>query len=80
MTPRSGLDDVEGGVVGAMREWREDRYGVGEVLGGKRRKRGWKGGEGVVIGEGVGEGVRGLVEWRGGETGREVYPGELPWA
>lgn len=79
MTPRAVLEDVEGGVVGAMREWRADRYGVGEVLGGKRKKRGWKSGDQVVLGEGVEKGVRELVDWRGGETGMEVYPGELLW-
>ena len=79
VTPRAVLEDVEGGVVGAMREWRGDRYGVGERLGGKRRKRGWRGENEVVLEEGVEEGVRGLVEWRGGVTGMVVYPGELPW-
>lgn len=80
MTPRAGLEDVEGGVVGAMREWREDRYGVREVLGAKRKKRGSKVGNEGVLEEGWEEGVRELVEWRGGETGRAIYPGELPWA
>lgn len=80
VTPRSALQDVRGGVVGAMREWEGDRYGVGEGLGGKRRRRGWEWGNEGVLGEGVERGVRGLVEWRGGETGREIYAGELPWA
>lgn len=79
VTPRAVLDDVEGGVVGAMREWRADRYGVGEVLGGKRRKRGWMGRTEGVLRSGVEKGVRELVEWRGGETGMEVYAGKLPW-
>lgn len=25
------------------------------------------------------QGIRGLLEWRGGESGREIYPGSLPW-
>jgi len=28
---------------------------------------------------GVGEGVRGLLEWGWGGTGREVFMGGLPW-
>ncbi|KAL6721370.1 hypothetical protein ACLMJK_000473 [Lecanora helva] len=60
--------------------WKGDLYGVGEVLGGKRVGRGWReeclGG----LGEGVEEGVRGLLGWRGGESGVEVYGGDLPWA
>lgn len=81
------------------RWWRADLYGLGEVLGGKRVRRGWDGGamvkrwiEGLVgrgelvgggekggTGEEYWEGVRGLLEWRGGESGVEIYPGSLPW-
>lgn len=25
------------------------------------------------------QGIRELLEWRGGESGREIYPGSLPW-
>lgn len=59
--------------------WVGDLYGVGdgEGLGGKRVRRGWGGVySGVVVG---GEGVRGLLEWEGGGTGREVFGGGLPW-
>lgn len=64
----------------ACREWEVDLYGVGENgLGAKRRGRGWVGDcEGVVWG-GEGEAVRGLLEWKGGQNGREVFPGRLPW-
>lgn len=73
----------------ACAEWEKDLYGVGENedgkgLGAKRRKRGWVGDDsnkGVVVweGEGEGDGVRGLLEWRGGKDGKEVFPGRLPW-
>ena len=80
---------IERGEGRAKEEWEGDLYGVGgEGLGGKRRRRGWR--EGIegglvdeivrVLGEGgVGEEVRGLVGWRGGETGREIYGGKVPW-
>lgn len=65
----------------ACREWGWDLYGVDEDgLGKKRRMRGWVGeGEGVVVWEGEGEGVRELMGWKGGESGREVFPGRVPW-
>lgn len=78
--------------------WRADLYGAGEVLGGKRVRRGWDGGvgvrkwlDGLVVGgveKGAGggagaeknwAGVWGLLEWRGGRSGVEVYSGRLPW-
>ena len=73
---------IERGDERARRLWGGDLYGVGGELGGKRRERGWVGSEEVLkaFGEGEGKGwVRGLVEWEGGETGREVYAGWLPW-
>ncbi len=62
--------------------WEGDLYGRGEVVRGKRARRGWReemlrvvlGGDGVV-----GEGVRALCEWDGGRSGREVFGGEVPW-
>ena len=60
--------------------WRGDLYGRGSVLAEKRRKRGWVDGREVeLVGEVSDEGVRGLVEWRGGEGGSEVWSGRLPW-
>ncbi len=59
--------------------WKRDLYGVGEVLGGKRRQRGWREGEPEGLGEGVEEGVRGLLGWRGGASGVEGFGVRLPW-
>ena len=56
--------------------WREDLYGGGEVLQGKRKIRdvwgvaGWEG-----EADGLDDGVRGLIRWRG----PGLYKGELPW-
>ena len=59
--------------------WRGDLYGVGELLGGKRRGRGWRDEVKEIVGEGCEEGVRGLLGWGGGRTGVEVFGGALPW-
>ena len=59
--------------------WKGDLYGVGEVLVAKRRGRGWVEGTLGVMGEGSEEVVRGLLRWRGGESGVQVYGGVLPW-
>lgn len=77
VTPRKELESGE-------RErgygvWEGDLYGVGSVLGGKRGKRGWEDGALEVVGKGKEEGVEGLLRWRGGAEGKEVYRGRLPW-
>lgn len=64
--------------------WEGDLYGVGRVLGGKREGRGWREEMGVedVLGGLEGEereGVKGLLGWRGGGDGREVFGGWVPW-
>lgn len=59
--------------------WRGDLYGGGELLGGKRRGRGWRDEVEGLVGEGCEEDVRGLLEWGGGRTGVEVFGGALPW-
>ncbi|SMY18812.1 unnamed protein product [Zymoseptoria tritici ST99CH_1A5] len=60
--------------------WKEDLYGVGEVLGRKRRERGWDD-ERVKDGwmDELSDEVRELLEWKGGSTGREIFPKALPW-
>lgn len=63
--------------------WMGDLYGVGDVLARKRRERGWveEKVEEVLRGleGGEREMVRGLVEWKGGKDGREVFWRVLPW-
>ena len=77
VTSRASLDDGER--KGGYGVWQRDLYGVGEVLGAKRVKRGWR--EDVLgeIWEGVESEVRDLLLWRGGKSGVEVFPGKLPW-
>lgn len=62
-----------GGVVGEGGE--KDvvsRMGEKEVVGGRQiavkneEEKEW-------------EGIKGLLEWRGGKSGVEIYPGPLPW-
>ena len=59
--------------------WRGDLYGRRELLGGKRRARGWMDEVKGIVGEGCEEGVRELLDWDGGRTGVEVFDGVLPW-
>ena len=67
--------------------WREDLYGVGSALEGKRIARGWTAERRTEfqrevvekLDERDREAVRLLMEWGGGETGVELLPGRLPW-
>lgn len=59
--------------------WKGDLYGVGDVLGKKRVERGWEEEMWGVVGEGLEDGVRGVLRWKGGGSGVEVYGGRLPW-
>ncbi|KAL2045142.1 hypothetical protein N7G274_002223 [Stereocaulon virgatum] len=77
VTPRTVLEEGKG--EGGYGVWKGDLYGVGDILGGKRRARGWVEESLRVVGEGVEEGVWRLLGWRGGESGVEVYLGRLPW-
>lgn len=77
MTPREELEKGEREKGYGI--WEGDLYGVGSVLGGKREKRGWDDCALGVVGKGKEEGVDGLLRWRGGADGREVYRERLPW-
>jgi hypothetical protein len=58
----------------------EDPYGVRGVLAEKRRVRNWEAGKAnVFLGYGLGVEVAGLLEWNGGVSGWEKFPGRLPW-
>ena len=81
VTSRKELE--EGEMAKGYGPWKEDLYGVGGLLVGKRLSRGWKV-ERVeeTLGNFEGEEremVRGLLEWKGGKDGKAVYPGQLPW-
>lgn len=71
---------AEGELKRGIGLWSRDRYGVGEELGEKRRKRGWERPD-VFIGKGLEPVVERLVVWDGGEGGNQWFPemGDLPW-
>ena len=77
MTPKKVLE--QGEREKGYGVWEGDLYGVGSVLEEKRVKRGWDDGVLRVLGRGKEEGVKGLLKWKGGADGNEVYEDELPW-
>lgn len=80
VTPLESL--VRGEAGKGIGLWRQDLYGVGEDLAGKRLQRGWNSGmeTGAFVNVGLEEVVEQLVCWQGG-TGNEMFPRmeELPW-
>ncbi|KAJ5621481.1 hypothetical protein N7528_006264 [Penicillium herquei] len=62
--------------------WRQDLYGTGEELAGKRAARGWTSGmeTGAFVQVGLEEAVEKLVCWKSG-IGNDFYPymSKLPW-
>lgn len=77
VTPKSVLE--QGEREKGYGVWKGDWYGVGSVLGEKRVKRGWNDGVLGSLGTGKEEGVKGLLEWKGGVDGNKIYEDELPW-
>ena len=86
------MDDTKRSVVEngektrGIKPWLEDPYGLGEVLVGKRKGRGWteekerEFGELVAGGDGGTNGsLREFLGWKGGEVGNQIFPGMLPW-
>lgn len=82
MTPRKELEEAEREKGFGM--WAGDMYGWAEYIRGLREKRGWREEmEGEVLGplgEEVREEVRRFMEWKGGDSGTQLYPGKLPWS
>ncbi|GAB7358668.1 hypothetical protein MBLNU230_g3897t1 [Neophaeotheca triangularis] len=62
-----------------MVPFEKDPYGAGALLGGKRRERCWS--EEVLdrVGQGVEQEIVDLLHWKGGESEREMFAGNLPW-
>ncbi|KAL3466150.1 hypothetical protein BJX64DRAFT_250961 [Aspergillus heterothallicus] len=81
VTPLSEL--LEGEEKKGIRLWRQDRYGVGAELAGKREKRGWVNGmqRSFSLDGELDRAVEQLACWDGGETGNEWFPmmNALPW-
>lgn len=58
--------------------WKDDMYGTGEVLGRKRRERGWSKLEEEIVLDGErDEAVKRLVRWDG--NGPFMEMDDLPW-
>ena len=58
----------------------DDLYGSGEVLQGKRIVRGGTtNGNYDIWGMSQDPEVLNLLSWIGGSSGKEIFPGQLPW-
>lgn len=78
VTPAKQL--IAGETLRGRGAWEQDLYGTGISLGQKREKRGWGGDQQErIIMKGLEDDIRGLIRWKGGENGSEVYTGNLPW-
>ena len=78
------LEEVTAFEEKCRRQFELDPYGAREPLSGKRKLRRWDGNALTgVLGGILDDNVRGqlkrLLEWDGGESGREVFPHPLPW-
>lgn len=65
-------------------QFQQDPYGVRTPLSTKRKQRRWDdktqiGVLGGIVDESIKEQLQGLLEWTGGESGKDVYPYPLPW-
>ena len=63
----------------ALDLFERDPYAVRAPLADKRVARGWRDAGLEAVAEGHDEAVRRLLRWRGGPSGREVFPETLPW-
>lgn len=57
----------------------KDLYGVREMLDGKRRARNWDPNIAEAVYGSLEPEVTELLNWDGGGTGRDIFPGKLPW-
>jgi hypothetical protein len=57
-----------------------DLYGIGPELSMKRQTRRWKPETSIsILSDGLEDVVKRLLQWKGGQTGTEIFPQELPW-
>ncbi|KAM0718612.1 hypothetical protein Q7P37_005682 [Cladosporium fusiforme] len=74
------LDDVQRGeLVRGYDLFMRDLYGNREPLSSKRRARGWVPDLNNDLADGLDGEVRRLLEWDGGENGKEIFGEKLPW-
>jgi hypothetical protein len=71
---------IEGELKRGIGLWSRDRYGVGEELTEKRKKRGWSE-PSLMVGRGLEPVVEKLLSRDGGQGGNEWFPEmrDLPW-
>ena len=77
-------DDFVSTLAGEQRNgteaWANNPYGLLSPLSTKRKQRGWAElAEGLNDGDGDDDDVKALILWNGGESGREMFRGRLPW-
>lgn len=84
INPPFTLDDLQQTQAGERKNgyvpFEHDPYGVNEPLSGKRERRHWTPGSVEMLAfEGLEPQVERLLRWKGGSTGRDVFPEQLPW-
>jgi hypothetical protein len=72
---------AEGDRLRGYGAWEKDLYAAGPVLSRKRTTRGWDGSnfEREVLSRLNDRSIEGLCEWKGGESGIEIWDGRAPW-
>ena len=79
---------IEGDLKRGFGVWKEDLYGVGEVLSAKRKDRGWSEARLNGLLESCAlvwqensqmKTMQSLLTWRGGQTSTDVFPERVPW-
>ena len=84
INPPFSADDLdmaeEGERSKAYEDFVNDPYGTGRALLQKRQSRGWTEGSLGSLAENLEPGVQNLLFWKGGESGKEIYQHDLPWA
>ena len=79
---------VDGDLKRGFGAWKEDLYGVGEILSAKRKDRGWSEARVKEFVEHCASGgktdeekkiTESLLTWRGGASRMEIFPERLPW-
>jgi hypothetical protein len=79
VTPRAALE------IGEMENgygiWKDDFYGQGAILKAKKVFRGYdeERHKEIITGLGFGKEIIDLMEWKGGESGFEIFKEDLPW-
>ena len=63
----------------AYEAFSHDPYGARKFLSDKRKSRGWNDDVLESIGQGLEPSIGVLLRWKGGKSGQELFPYDLPW-